>query len=129
VEPRKLPSHKFHRQIGMWSTVCATPDGALIDRAEFEAKKHAWLPSAADENYIKSLMHAVTEPGKMASWVAPPAKGHQRPARRVRVRAPGRVGAARRGRGGAAAALAHASVSSRRSVGTRIFGRCTRIAG
>lgn len=71
----KLPSHKFHRQIGMWSTVCATPAGELIDRAEFEAKKHAWLPSAADETYIKSLMHAVTEPGKMASWVAPPAKG------------------------------------------------------
>ena len=71
----KLPSHKFHRQIGMWSTVCATPAGDLIDRAEFDARKHAWLPSEADETYIKSLMHAVTEPGKMASWVAPPAKG------------------------------------------------------
>ena len=43
--------------------------------ARCNSSRPAWLPSAADETYIKSLMHAVTEPGKMASWVAPPAKG------------------------------------------------------
>ncbi|MBK9032697.1 MAG: benzoyl-CoA 2,3-epoxidase subunit BoxB [Myxococcales bacterium] len=71
----KLPSNRFHRQIGMWSTVCATPDGELIDRAAWDARKHAWLPSAADETYVKSLMHPVTAPGQMASWIAPPNKG------------------------------------------------------
>lgn len=34
-----------------------------------------WLPNDADETYLKSLMHAVYEPGKMASWIAPPNKG------------------------------------------------------
>jgi len=70
-----LPSHKFHRQIGMWSTMCFTPDGALVDRATWDAARDQWLPNAADEVYVKSLMHAVTEPGKMASWIAPPLRG------------------------------------------------------
>ena len=29
----------------------------------------------ADEAYVKSLMHPVHERGKMANWIAPPAKG------------------------------------------------------
>ncbi len=70
-----LPSHKFHRQIGMWSTVHATPAGELIDTATWDARKDAWLPTAADEAYVRSLMHPVTQPGQMASWIAPPAKG------------------------------------------------------
>jgi len=71
----KLPSNKFHRQIGMWSTVRFTPDGEMIDQATFDAQAPAWLPTDADEVYIKSLMKPVYEPGKMASWVAPPLKG------------------------------------------------------
>jgi len=71
----KLPSNKFHRQIGMWSTVRFTPDGEMIDQAAFDAQAPAWLPTDADEVYIKSLMKPVYEPGKMASWVAPPLKG------------------------------------------------------
>ena len=71
----KLPSNKFHRQIGMWSTVRFTPDGEMVDQATFDAKAPAWLPTDVDEVYIKSLMKPVYEPGKMASWVAPPAKG------------------------------------------------------
>ena len=34
-----------------------------------------WLPSAADRAFILSLMQPVFEPGKMASWIAPPEKG------------------------------------------------------
>ena len=70
-----LPSNKFHRQIGMWSTHRFTPDGKMIDQAEFDARRGEWLPSDADEVYIKSLMHPVYERGKMASWIAPPIKG------------------------------------------------------
>lgn len=33
------------------------------------------LPTDADETYIKSLMKPVYERAKMASWIAPPAKG------------------------------------------------------
>ena len=71
----KLPSNRFHRQIGMWSAVCTTPDGEIIDRAEWNQRKDAWLPNEADEIYVKSLMHPVTAPGQMASWIAPPVRG------------------------------------------------------
>ena len=33
-----------------------------------------------DQAFVESLMHPVREPGKMASWVAPPATGlHGKP--------------------------------------------------
>ena len=28
-----------------------------------------------DREYVRSLMHPVTEPGKIANWIAPPAAG------------------------------------------------------
>ena len=28
-----------------------------------------------DREYVRSLMHPVTEPGKIASWIAPPTAG------------------------------------------------------
>jgi benzoyl-CoA 2,3-dioxygenase component B len=71
----KLPSNKFHRQIGMWSTLRFTPDGKIIDQTEFDARRGEWLPNDADEVYIKSLMHPVYERGKMANWIAAPNKG------------------------------------------------------
>src|SRR5215207_7841749 len=71
----KLPSHKFHRQIGMWSGLHFSPAGEMLDAATWNAKKGEWLPNDADEVYIKSLMRPVYERGKMASWIAPPLKG------------------------------------------------------
>jgi benzoyl-CoA 2,3-epoxidase subunit B len=71
----KLPSPKFHRQIGMWSGLFFSPDGERLPEEEWNRRRGEWLPSQADEVYVKSLMHPVTEPGKMASWIAPPAKG------------------------------------------------------
>ncbi|KAB2897754.1 MAG: benzoyl-CoA 2,3-epoxidase subunit BoxB [Kofleriaceae bacterium] len=70
-----LPSNKFHRQIGMWSGSYFTPAGEMLDAATWNARRSEWLPSEADEAYVKSLMIPVTEPGKMAGWIAPPAKG------------------------------------------------------
>jgi len=37
--------------------------------------KDEWLPSDADQAFVKSLMQRVTEPGKMAAWIAPPDRG------------------------------------------------------
>lgn len=71
----KLPSPKFHRQIGMWSGLFFSPDGERLTEEEWNRRRSEWLPSQADEAYVKSLMQPVTEPGKMASWIAPPAKG------------------------------------------------------
>jgi len=52
----------------------------MITAAEWAANKDRWLPSAADTHHVKSLMVGVTEPGRMASWIAPPANGvNQKP--------------------------------------------------
>ncbi|MEK9917331.1 MAG: benzoyl-CoA 2,3-epoxidase subunit BoxB, partial [Betaproteobacteria bacterium] len=34
-----------------------------------------WLPTESDKAFVTSLMHRVTEPGKMAGWIAPPDRG------------------------------------------------------
>ena len=65
-----LPSHKFHRQIGMWSTLKFSPQGQIISEEEWVKQAPGWLPNEQDEGYVKSLMKAVYEPGKMASWIA-----------------------------------------------------------
>ena len=71
----KLPSRRFHRQIGEYSGHFFAPDGTLIDEATFNAKKDDWLVSDKDRAYIASIQVQVTEPGKMANWVAPPKTG------------------------------------------------------
>ncbi len=70
-----LPHTAFHRNIGTFRDLDFTPDGKLITKEEFEAKKNDWIPTEKDRAFVKSLMVRVTEPGKMAAWVAPPAKG------------------------------------------------------
>src|SRR5207247_2625331 len=37
--------------------------------------KLEWLPAKADGDFIQSLMRQVVEPGKFASWIAPPRVG------------------------------------------------------
>ncbi len=34
-----------------------------------------WLPSESDRAFVKSLMQRVTEPGRIAGWIAPPDRG------------------------------------------------------
>ena len=53
----------------------STPTGNLISAEEFERRKHEWLPSPSDIDYIESLMKPVHEPGKIAGWIAPPTRG------------------------------------------------------
>jgi len=47
----------------------------MMDAAAWDAKRGEWLPNDADEAFVKSLMKPCYEPGKMASWIAPPIKG------------------------------------------------------
>jgi len=70
-----LPHTAFHRNIGTFRDTYVTPDGQPISKEEFEAKKGDWLPTEEDRALVKSMMVRVTEPGKMANWIAPPAKG------------------------------------------------------
>ena len=72
----RLPSTRFHRATGIYAGLHFDPDGRLLSAEDWEARHAAWLPSASDETYVKSLMQQpVYEPGKMAHWIAPPAKG------------------------------------------------------
>ncbi|MEJ6023067.1 benzoyl-CoA 2,3-epoxidase subunit BoxB [Ramlibacter sp. PS4R-6] len=71
----KLPSTRFRRDVGAWAGIPTTPEGQPITQAEFDAKKHGWIPSEDDQRFVKSLMQRVTEPGRIAGWIAPPDRG------------------------------------------------------
>ena len=70
-----LPSQRFRRAIGVWAGFHFGPDGKPYTAAEWEAKLADWIPSREARDFVQSLMVPVTEPGKMAGWIAPPARG------------------------------------------------------
>ena len=70
-----LPHVAFHRQIGEFKDVHATPEGVLIDDATWNKRKGDWLPSTEDGDFIASLMKPVTEAGRYAAWISPPKVG------------------------------------------------------
>jgi benzoyl-CoA 2,3-dioxygenase component B len=71
-----LPNVAFHRQIGEFRDIHATPDsGLLIDDATWNKRKHEWLPSTDDGDFVASLMVPVTDPGEFAAWISPPKVG------------------------------------------------------
>src|SRR5437867_10756032 len=67
AERLRLPSRRFSRQVGIYGGKRFDVDGWPISEREWEAKVAEWLPTDADRAYVKSLMHPVLEPGKMAS--------------------------------------------------------------
>jgi benzoyl-CoA 2,3-dioxygenase component B len=71
----KLPHQAFHRQIGEFSKIKADPAGNIISDADWDKKRADFLPSDGDRDYIESLMQPEIEPGKFASWIAPPKVG------------------------------------------------------
>ncbi len=76
----KLPHRAFNRRIGGFNLentggVRINPDGQVITEADWTEQHGNWLPTSADRAYVIGLMHAVTEPGKFAAWIAPPARG------------------------------------------------------
>jgi benzoyl-CoA 2,3-dioxygenase component B len=70
-----LPHRGFHRNIGTFAGKHVSPGGKVMTETEWSANEHHWLPTDDDRAFVKSLMVPVTEPGKMAGWVAPPARG------------------------------------------------------
>ncbi len=76
----KLPHRAFNRKIGSFnlenlSGNRVNPDGTVISEADWTKNHGDWLPTDEDRAYVISLMHPVTEPGKYANWIAPPARG------------------------------------------------------
>ena len=75
-----LPHRGFNRQVGVFAGTKVSPEGRPVSQQEWDRRVGEWLPTQADREYVASLMQPVTEPGKMANWIAPPATGiHDKP--------------------------------------------------
>ena len=78
-ERLRLPDRKFNRGIGMFSSLHFDPHGAPLSDDEWQRRKHEWLPSEGDRDYLLSIMaEPVYEPGKFANYIAPPLRGINR---------------------------------------------------
>ena len=71
----RLPSRRFNRRVGTYAGLHFDPAGSPLDDVAWAASAGEWLPTTADEAHVRSLMHPVYERGKMASWIAAPARG------------------------------------------------------
>ena len=74
----RLPHIGFNRNVGTFRDFYISPEGQLLSDAGWHANVLDWLPSDSDKAHVQSLQVSVTEPGKMAGWVAPPAVGINR---------------------------------------------------
>ncbi len=70
-----LPSSRFFRRQGIYADLHFNPGGELISAETWNRNLSTWLPTDADREYVQSLMQLVTEPGKMANWIAAPRRG------------------------------------------------------
>jgi benzoyl-CoA 2,3-dioxygenase component B len=73
--PLTVPHKAFHRNIGPLAGIRISPDGRVVSEQEWSASLATWLPTAEDRAFVASLMGRVTERGKFAGWIAPPAAG------------------------------------------------------
>jgi benzoyl-CoA 2,3-dioxygenase component B len=71
----ELPHVGFNREIGEFKDVNISPKGEIVDEATWNREKDKWLPSKDDAEFVAGLMKQVVEPGKFASWIAPPRVG------------------------------------------------------
>jgi benzoyl-CoA 2,3-dioxygenase component B len=94
-----LPSRRFNRSMGMYAGAIFDPRGEPTTAEEFERRRAEWLPTAEDRAYLKSIMKPELEPGRFASWIAPPAKGVEGTALDFEYVQGEGVGAVRRGQG------------------------------
>jgi len=70
-----LPNRRFNRRVGEYAERRFDVEGRPISEHEWTQQRDNWLPTKGDLDFVKSLMHQVTEVGKIAGWIAPPAKG------------------------------------------------------
>ena len=70
-----LPHRFFNRDIGTSAVISVNPQGDVITESEWQSQQGRWLPTAEDQAFVGSLMNRVTDPGKIAAWIAPPVRG------------------------------------------------------
>lgn len=71
----RLPDQRFHRRIGVYGSHHFDPGGKPLSAEQWEARRDEFLPSDKDLAYVKNLMVAVHEPGKIAHWISRPDRG------------------------------------------------------
>jgi benzoyl-CoA 2,3-dioxygenase component B len=71
----KLPHVAFHRHIGEFSNIKADIAGNVLSDSEWSRRRTEFLPSDSDRDFIESLMRSEMQPGRFASWIAPPKVG------------------------------------------------------
>ena len=70
-----LPHEGFNRKVGAFAGHDVSPDGRLLDPADWQRNAADWLPTGDDRAMVASLMRPHHEPGDFAGWIAPPATG------------------------------------------------------
>ena len=70
-----LPHRGFNRRIGVFSGLHVSPGGEIMSEDQWDRQRASWLPTDDDHRFVASLMTRVVEPGKLAGWIAPPARG------------------------------------------------------
>jgi len=70
-----LPHVGFNRKVGAFAGAHISPAGEVVAEQEWESNRGAWLPTDVDKTHVRSLMRPVYEPGRIASWLAPPRNG------------------------------------------------------
>jgi len=73
-----VPHKGFNRKIGALAEVHVSPGGEVLSDEQWRQNEDNWLPSAADREYVGSLMGRVVDVGKFANWIAPPPIGINR---------------------------------------------------
>ncbi len=72
----RLPDRKFNRGIGMYSGFHFDPNGVPLSDEQWARRRHEWLPSPADKEYLLNIMaEPVFTPGQFANYIAPPRRG------------------------------------------------------
>ena len=71
----KLPHVAFHRHIGEFAAIKADVAGNLLSTTEWDRRRHEFLPSQSDMEFVQSLMVGQFERGQFVGWIAPPRVG------------------------------------------------------
>ena len=70
-----LPAVCFNRKVGGFAGLPCDPQGKLLAPDEFARRRSEWIAAEADRARVGELLQPVYEPGKIAGWIAPPARG------------------------------------------------------
>lgn len=71
----ELPHTAFHRQVGEFRDIHATPSGIILSSSDWAIQKDNYVPSTSDGDFITSLMKPCTGIGEYAGWISAPKVG------------------------------------------------------